>query len=647
MNKYKLLTPGPLTTTDTVKRQMLIDRCTWDNDYKKITEDIRSKLLDLAEASSDLYTSVLMQGSGSFGVESVINTEVGRDDKALIITNGAYGERIVSMAKYIGISYVVYSTECDKLPDLSEIKNILKEDKKITHIIIVHLETTTGILNPIEKVAKLSKEYDKTLIVDAMSSFGGIPIKMQDLEIDYLVSSSNKCIQGVPGFSFVIANIKKLSKCNDNSKSLCLDLYQQWQVMEKDSGKWRFTSPTHVVAAFSKAIDELIKEGGIEARYKRYKENNDILIKKFKEMGIDSYIDKEVQSPVITTFLMPNKDFDFKDFYEYIKERGFVIYPGKLTEVDTFRVGNIGEIYKEDIENLCGIVKTYIKENSMKEKILKNNIEGVIFDWAGTTVDFGCFAPVNVFIDIFKEKGISVTIKEAREPMGMLKRDHIKAMLEMDSIRKQWKGKFNRDFKEKDIDELYSNFKPKLIESLSDYVTPIPEVVDTVNELRKRNLKIGSTTGYTDDMIEIVLKGAKEKGYEPDFYVTPDSTESYGRPYPYMIYKNMEALKFSTPSKVIKVGDTKSDIKEGVSSGVWSVGVVIGSSEMGLSLEEFNRLSENQKSKVINETREAFLDAGADFTIKSMKELPDLIDHINKLISEDIKPGCKAELYGE
>lgn len=360
MNRYKLLTPGPLTTTRTVKEEMLFDRCTWDEEYKRITQKIRSQLLQLAGASSELYTAVLMQGSGSFGVESVITTAIGKKDKCLIVTNGAYGERIVTMAKYIGINYDTYSVDYNSLPEADEIRNILEKDKDITHIVMVHCETTTGILNPIEDVAKLAKKYGKTLIIDAMSSFGGIPIKVQDLGIHYLISSANKCIQGVPGFCFVLANIEKLLKCKGNSRSLSLDLYDQWKGMDKD-GKWRFTSPTHVVAAFSKAIDELIEEGGIEARYNRYKENNFLLIRSLKEIGINSYIEERVQSPIITTFLLPNNQFNFDNFYRYVKDRGFVIYPGKLTDVDTFRIGNIGEIYEEDIKKLCTIIKEYIE----------------------------------------------------------------------------------------------------------------------------------------------------------------------------------------------------------------------------------------------------------------------------------------------
>ena len=360
MKNYKLLTPGPLTTTESVKKEMLFDRCTWDDEYKSITQKVRKELLDIGNVREEDYTAVLMQGSGTFAVESVITSTVGEKDKLLIIANGAYGERIGQIAEHISLNYVIYNNKYDDHPNMDKVKEILDKDTEITHIAMVHCETTTGILNPIEDLSVIAKEYNKTLIIDAMSSFGGIPIDIKALDIDYLISSANKCIQGVPGFGFVIAKKEKLEKCKGISRSLSLDLYDQYKGMDKD-GKWRFTSPTHVVAAFSKALDELKEEGGVEARYNRYKNNNLILRKKLKEIGIESYIEEEKQSPIITTFAFPTDTFSFDEFYSFIKERGFVIYPGKLTDVDTFRIGNIGEIYEEDINKLCEIIEEYIK----------------------------------------------------------------------------------------------------------------------------------------------------------------------------------------------------------------------------------------------------------------------------------------------
>ena len=267
-----------------------------------------------------------------------------------------------------------------------------------------------------------------------------------------------------------------------------------------------------------------------------------------------------------------------------------------------------------------------------------NKIEGIIFDWAGTTVDFGCFAPVNVFVDVFKHAGIDVTMEEARAPMGMLKIDHIRTMLSMPSISTLWEEKFGRVFNEQDVEKLYAEFEPALISSLIDYTDPIPGVIETVQTLRSHGLKIGSTTGYTQMMMDVVVPNALKKGYGPDFYITPDGTNSLGRPYPYMIYRNIEALNLSATWKVVKVGDTTSDIKEGVSAGVWTVGVIIGSSEMGLSLEEYDALSEVEQEAVIFNTKQTFIEHGADFTIKSISELPQLIEEINSLLSKGKRP---------
>lgn len=362
MKTYKLLTPGPLTTTDTVKKEMMFDHCTWDDDYKQITQKIRTGLLEFAHVSPDEYTVVLMQGSGTFGVESVLTSIVGTEDKLLICANGAYGERMADIAEHAGINYCMYNVHYNQVPDAQKIGELLDADPAITHVSMVHSETTSGILNDIEAVGKVVKEKGRVFIVDAMSSFGGVDIPVKDWGIDFIVSSANKCIQGVPGFSFIIARRDLLEESAGKARSLSLDLYDQWKTMEVD-GKWRFTSPTHVVLAFAQAMRELEEEGGIEARCRRYMDNNRLLIEKMGEMGIHPYIDDTHQGPIITTFFYPQeKHFTFAQMYEYIKERGYAIYPGKVTEAETFRIGNIGEIYREDIEKVCALMKEFLEE---------------------------------------------------------------------------------------------------------------------------------------------------------------------------------------------------------------------------------------------------------------------------------------------
>lgn len=363
MQKYKLLTPGPLTTTETVKKEMLFDHCTWDDDYKKITLSIREKLLELAHVSEPEYTVVLMQGSGTFGVEAVLTSVLGEGETLLIAANGAYGERMGDIAAHGKIPYLMYREQYDKVPSAERIQAILEEHPEITHVSMVHSETTSGILNDIASVAKVVKAAGRTFIVDAMSSFGGVDIPVGELGIDFIISSANKCIQGVPGFSFIICRRDKLIESKGKARSLSLDLYDQWETMNKD-GKWRFTSPTHVVLAFAQALKEMEEEGGIPARAKRYRENNKLLIEKMEAMGIRPYIGEEYQGPIITTFFYPeHHQFSFQNMYQYIKDRGYAIYPGKVTDADTFRIGNIGEIYREDIEKLCQIMKEFLEEN--------------------------------------------------------------------------------------------------------------------------------------------------------------------------------------------------------------------------------------------------------------------------------------------
>ncbi|MEQ5287622.1 MULTISPECIES: 2-aminoethylphosphonate--pyruvate transaminase [Providencia] len=352
-NNYLLLTPGPLTTSKTVKEAMLFDSCTWDDDYNLgVVQNIRQQLVALATDKKG-YSSVLLQGSGSYAVEAVLGSAIGPKEKILIISNGAYGARMAEMVQGLGISHCIYDCGEVSLPDLQQIEQILQQDNPITHIAMVHCETTTGILNPIEKVAKLAKQYQKRYIVDAMSSFGGVPMDIAELNIDFLISSANKCIQGVPGFAFVIARTEALERCKGRSRSLSLDLYAQWRCMEDFQGKWRFTSPTHTVLAFAQALKELAQEGGVAARFQRYQGNQYKLVSGMRKLGFTTLLEDSLHSPIITAFYSPNSpDYQFKQFYQNLKSQGFVIYPGKVSQSDCFRIGNIGEVYEKDINAL-------------------------------------------------------------------------------------------------------------------------------------------------------------------------------------------------------------------------------------------------------------------------------------------------------
>lgn len=356
MRNYLLLTPGPLSTSESVRQAMLQDWCTWDKDYNEgVVTVIREQLLKLAGLNGE-YTTVLLQGSGTYAVEATLSCAVRPQDKLLIVANGAYGKRMGDIARRHGLNQVLVSLKETAPVTPEAVRRALEEHPDITHLAMVHCETTTGILNPVEAVARAIRGRGLTFIVDAMSSFGGIPIDIRKLGIDFLVSSANKCIQGVPGFGFVIARRSSLARCEGGSRSLSLDLYDQWAEMEKGRGKWRFTSPTHVVRAFFQAMKELEEEGGIEARHDRYRENHAELVEGMRRSGFRTLLPDELQSPIITSFLYPEEDFDFQKFYEALKERGFVIYPGKISEAPTFRIGNIGDVFPDDFRRLAEAV---------------------------------------------------------------------------------------------------------------------------------------------------------------------------------------------------------------------------------------------------------------------------------------------------
>lgn len=359
-NPYLLLTPGPLSTSSGVRRAMQRDWCTWDQEYNLLVQNIRQRLVELATEKVEDYTAVLMQGSGSFSVEAVLGTCVPEYGKILIINNGAYGARMVQMAKRLKLNVIELAYAETEVPDLNDIASMLC-DTQITHVACVHCETTTGILNPIQEIGALVKAKNKVWIVDAMSSFGGIPFDIGAWNIDFLISSANKCIQGVPGFGFVLAKREQLEQCQGQARSVSLDLFDQWFTMEQQHGKWRFTSPTHVVHAFHHALLELEQEGGITARYRRYLNSQKTLAQGMQTLGFQCVIEQnQYQSAMITTFLYPEDvSFSFDALYQHLKKTGFVIYPGKVSNLECFRIGNIGEVYLKDIERLLQAIALY------------------------------------------------------------------------------------------------------------------------------------------------------------------------------------------------------------------------------------------------------------------------------------------------
>jgi len=360
-----LFTPGPLTTSQTVKQAMLRDAGSWHSDFNELVAGVRSRLLSLAGlVREEGWEAILMQGSGTFGVEAVFQTCVPPDGRVVVLANGAYGERIVQMLKHARIVHQVLRSAEDAPADVAALEGCLAGDPAVTHVAVVHCETTTGLLNPIESIGRVAKRFGKTYVVDAMSSFGGMPIDIAACGIDFLVSSSNKCIEGVPGFSFVLCRRNALLASEGWARSLSLDLLGQLKGFEKD-GKFRYTPPTHVILAFDQALRELELEGGVPARHQRYRRNHETLLAGMARLGFSPYLNPSLQGPIITAFRHPpNGRFDFDRFYTELSQRGLIIYPGKLTQVDTFRIANIGRLFPTDMEQLIAAIGSVLTELS-------------------------------------------------------------------------------------------------------------------------------------------------------------------------------------------------------------------------------------------------------------------------------------------
>ena len=363
MSEQLLFTPGPLTTSATVKAAMLRDVGSRDAEFIKLVAWARAELLRIAGVSKESgYEAVLMQGSGTFAVEAVLSTVVPPDGRLVILANGAYGERMLQIAQRLRIAVEIERWPEDESPHPQRVHELLAAARRPTHVAMVHLETTTGILNPLDEIAATVREHGCRFIVDAMSSFGGVPLDMTQLGADYLISSANKCLEGVPAFAFVIARRAALESTGGWSRSVSLDLLAQWQVLEAN-GQFRFTPPTHALLAFAQALRELRDEGGVAARTKRYRANHEALLSGMRALGFREYLPAERQSHVITAFRYPEDEtFVFDEFYRRLAETGMIIYPGKVSRADSFRIGTIGRISLEDMRSLVSAVGDVLNE---------------------------------------------------------------------------------------------------------------------------------------------------------------------------------------------------------------------------------------------------------------------------------------------
>jgi 2-aminoethylphosphonate-pyruvate transaminase len=356
-----LLTPGPLTTSKRVKEVMVHDWGSRDAAFLRINTEVLERVRDIVGGGGDFVT-VPMQGSGTFAVEAMLTTFIPRDGGVLILINGAYGRRAKKICEIAGRAVIVHETPEDTPPDLGAVETLLAANAKITHIFAVYCETTSGIRNPIEAIAKLATKHGKRLLVDAMSAFGALPLDAAEVTFDAVAASSNKCIEGIPGLGFVVARKDALAKTAGNATTLTLDLHDQWRNFEK-TGQYRFTPPIHVIVSFHQALQEFFAEGGVAGRGGRYIENGRILIEGMRELGFEPLLRPELQAPIIVTFRMPaDPNFVFQTFYDRLKDRGYVIYPGKLTVADSFRIGCIGRLYPEHMRGALATIRDILDE---------------------------------------------------------------------------------------------------------------------------------------------------------------------------------------------------------------------------------------------------------------------------------------------
>jgi len=360
-----LLTPGPLTTSADTKAAMLSDWGSWDAKFNSLTASVCRDLVAIVNGQSD-HVCVPLQGSGTFSVEAALGTLVPKGGKVLVPDNGSYCKRIVRILGYLGREAVILSHGEQEPADPARIDAALTADPAITHVAQVHCETGTGILNPLPEIAAIVAKQGRGLIVDAMSSYGAIPIDARVLRFDALIAASGKCLEGVPGMGFVIARRTTLERAGGNSCSLAMDLLDQWQYMQK-TGQWRFTPPTHVVAALRTAIDQYQVQGGLPARLARYTENCTALVSGMRALGFKTFLPDTLQAPIIVTFHSPpDPAYDFAEFYRRVRERGFILYPGKLTAVDTFRVGCIGAIGADILKQAVAAIADVLREMGVR-----------------------------------------------------------------------------------------------------------------------------------------------------------------------------------------------------------------------------------------------------------------------------------------
>ncbi len=642
-NPYLLLTPGPLSTSPRVRASLVRDWCTWDDDYNAIVREMRDRLELLADPGRR-YAAVPLQGSGTYAVEAMIGSAVPRTGRLLVLSNGVYGQRAGRIAHMLGIPVVVEQADSTSVLDLNVLRMELVDDPGITHVLAVHVETTTGIVNPVEEIASIVRAAGRSLLVDAMSSFGGVPFDAAALGVEAFATSANKCLQGVPGIGIVMADRKRLTTWDGRSTSLSLDVHDQWRAMEEGGGKWRFTSPTHVVRAFLQALRELEEEGGVAMRNARYRENQRRLVAGFRKLGFSTVLPDGLHSPVITSFLPGTvRNFSFPRFYEALKEEGFVLYPGKIGAQESFRVGSIGHVFPSDMDRLVEASRRVLEERSKRrrvarERVEKKGIQALLLDWAGTAVDYGSIAPVEAFVRVFASRGVALDRTAVRGPMGVAKLDHVKALLAFDAVAIRWRELHGRDPDEGDAMSIHDELEPAMASLVAERSPLIPGQLELQEWARGRDIPIATGSGYTRSMMEPLLEAARAQGYEPDSVVLPEDVGA-GRPAPLMAYASACRIGRWPLSNFVKIGDTPADMREGRAAGCWCVGYSRCGNELGLSPEEDLSLPDERRTELLELAEERLRAAGAHYVVEGPWEVLPVLEEIDARLRAGEHPG--------
>jgi 2-aminoethylphosphonate-pyruvate transaminase len=639
-----LLTPGPLTTSLATKTAMLHDWGSWDSSFNTLTADVRRRLVAIIDGAAD-FTCVPLQGSGTFAVEAVIGTLLPRDGKLLCLINGAYGKRIAQLTEIMGRQVSVLDFGESAPVDPVMLASALERDPAITHVAVVYCETSTGIQNPMVAISEIVAAAGKSLIIDAMSAFGALPMPVQMLTYDAVVASGNKCLEGVPGMGFAILRTAALEQCAGRAHSLSLDLHAQWRYMEQ-TGQWRYTPPTHVMAALAVALDQFENEGGQPARLARYEDNCRTLVAGLEALGLRIFLAPDIQAPIIVTVHAPaHPNWNFSTFYALAKARGVVLYPGKLTHAETFRVGCIGAISSADMCIAVDVIADTLRQMQITPlstqaalKSYQGRVQAVVFDWAGTLVDFGSFAPTQVLIDAFAGFGITVSMAEARLPMGLAKWDHIQALGRQDGVAQRWQQQHGRAMTDADVDTLYAAFLPLQIERVAAYSDPIPGAIDVLALLRARAIRIGSCSGYPRVVMDQLLPHAASMGVHVDHAVATDDLAAGGRPGPWMALANVLELGIADVRACIKIDDTVPGITEGRAAGMWTIGLSLSGNETGLSLAELDTLQPAELARYRDIASAKLMDAGAHYVIDTIAGLPAIVDAIEARLARGDQP---------